>query len=566
VKSPTTVSDSVAPSGDSRARHLTLGPATRWALLIAFGVIGSAGLLALLYATSVHAVPGNSDGATVMLEGQAMAAGHFGLKGWVVGLDAFWTLDALVYAVAIGIAGLHPMLLNFIPALIAAIVVIVGVLLAREGQRGKAAVAGGVTVFVLLGLPSFDLSFWFLQGPLHVTTALACLLAFIGVRNGRFGWGWCIAVVLLAMATLGDLQALAFGIAPVALGGVIAMRRERDWRSGIAQLCAAAAAGLLTIVVRLVMDAVGTFVINAPNPTPSKGQLVRNLPISITLFSKLLGVGTGSIGGGGVPRGFELAHLVTLIVVCVATIGAVVALVVGVVRGDTTAPFDLIHRSPRASAQSTPDQAPAWRLDDLLLLAMIADFAVFVRLAFEESITFSRYLTAALIFGSILTGRLAARAVARYGTQRLARPVLAAGGICAVAVAAGFGFELAQPNAARPAVALGDFLVVHHLTQGIGDYWNSSIVTVETSGTVKIRPIVQGANGKLEPYERGDLAWFASSERFNFLVCNTTDPFGNVTTATAISTFGKPSHTYFVTGGYDVLVWSHPFTLTPTSG
>jgi hypothetical protein len=40
------------------------------------------GLFLLLYAVSEHAGPGNSDGATVVLEGQAMAHGNILLNGW----------------------------------------------------------------------------------------------------------------------------------------------------------------------------------------------------------------------------------------------------------------------------------------------------------------------------------------------------------------------------------------------------------------------------------------------------------------------------------------------------
>jgi hypothetical protein len=54
--------------------------------------------------------------------------------------------------------------------------------------------------------------------------------------------------------------------------------------------------------------------------------------------------------------------------------------------------------------------------------------------------------------------------------------------------------------------------------------------------------------------------WYAG-HKFNFLIFNTLDPFGNVDIATAFSTFGRSSwHTRI--DGIEVLVWRNPFTVS----
>ena len=155
-------------------------------------------LVAILYVSARHAFAGDSDGATVVLQGQAMGSGNLTLHGWALSLDSFWTVDAVVYMLVELVTGVRGMLLFLVPAMIAACVVVVGVLLARDGRRGIAGVAAATTVVVVLGLPSHVLANVFLRGPLHVGTALLCLCAFAGLRSGRFGWGWVAAVLCLA--------------------------------------------------------------------------------------------------------------------------------------------------------------------------------------------------------------------------------------------------------------------------------------------------------------------------------------------------------------------------------
>ena len=129
------VSASVEASGRRRGRPPRIGVGAPVA------VIGFAGLVALLTVASYHAFIPNSDGATVVLEGQSMGTGNLLLRHWALSHDSFWTVDAPFYAIAVLVAGVRPRCC-IVPAVMAASVVLTGSLLARHGRRGPRGILG----------------------------------------------------------------------------------------------------------------------------------------------------------------------------------------------------------------------------------------------------------------------------------------------------------------------------------------------------------------------------------------------------------------------------------------
>jgi hypothetical protein len=130
--------------------------------------------------------------------------------------------------------------------------------------------------------------------------------------------------------------------------------------------------------------------------------------------------------------------------------------------------------------------------------------------------------------------------------------------------AAAFGFTLVQPRPSQPIHALTDFLEQHHLAEGIGDYWAASIVTVDSGGSVRVRPVSANAKGQLVRYGRQSSTNWYRDERFDFVVYQPLLPYGRVTPKTISKTFGPPTHTYLV-GGYAVDVYSSPIRVRITS-
>ena len=529
-----------APTG-SRGRNRRVSRL----LLLAAGVSGFVALVALLYTVSLHNVVGDSDGATVLLQGQSMTGGNVMLHGWALSLDSFWTVDAPFYMLVEFLTGVRGLLLYLVPAIIASLVILVGAWLARDGRRGMAGVIAAATVVVVLGCPSHVLSTFFLRGPLHVGTALWCLVAFAGLRSGRFGWGWVVAVAFFAAGALGDFQMIALGIAPAGVAGVVAMLRTRNWRRGLPTVSAGVVGLIVAGVIRALATVVGTFVVATGHPTASASEMLGNVGRVATWGANMLGVGNGGLTSGGVPVVLQAVHVLGLLVVVAGVVTAARSLALGALRGP-----------PPAEPSAT-----AWRLDDLLVVAFFADLVVFVVLTSSNDPQFMRYLTAAVVFGAVLAGRMMGRLTAGVVSAR----AVASGRVALLAVAAAsvtaLGFNVSSPAPSRSYAQLGQFLEAHDLHHGIGDYWSASVTTVVTEDSVTVRPVITTPQGKVVRYQRqSDASWY-SDQTFAFLVFNTVRPWGGVDAATASATFGPIVRTYAV-GTYRVLVWSHPLRVS----
>ncbi len=512
-----------------------------------------------LYQVSIHVVVANSDSASVALVGQSMAKGDVLLHGWALSLDSFWTIDSPVYGAAYLFNGLRPSLLYAVPAFIAAIVVLIGVLLAGQDASGGARLAGSFTVLALLAFPSRALATFFLQGPLHVGTALLALLAFWALRRGRFGWGFVVAVAALTAGMLGDLQTVAYGTGPILLGGICGMLRRRTWRAGVVALSAAATATALAELVRRIVDTVGTFSIGPANPIASFHQMATNLGLLFSYGSELLGVKSTLFGTGGVPRWILAVHVLGAAVVVTSVAAALARLAWGVVLGGPRAGTTMDRPE---SGDAGWWQPSSWRLDDMLVIACLASVGTFVVLTTATSQAFARYLTGSVIFGAVLAGREVARWWSRTTIEHFRRGAVVVGLVATLALMAGDGYMVSAPRPSQPDASLATWLSAHHLTHGVGDYWSASITTVQSRGLVTVRPVQATAGNVLVPYPReSETSWYVE-QQFQFLVFNASSIWISVDSSSAAATWGTPAHTYAV-GTYRVLVWSHPISVAP---
>lgn len=489
-----------------------------------------------------HAFAGNSDGASLLMEARSVLRGNVTLSHWALSLDSFWTVEVPFYVVAVAITGVTPALYDAVPAVIAALVVGVGVILARADHPRRGAWVGPLTVFALLGLPGVMLTDHLDAGGQHVATTLFCLLAFVGLRRGRFGWRWALALAALAAGLLGDLQTAALGAVPVVCAGVASGLRLRSPRAALPAVSAGAGSFVLAGAVRIAADVIGTFSLGAPNPTATPAQLAANAHLGTSWTAGLLGVGAVS----GDPRWAQYVHLIALAAVVTGIAWAAASLVRNMLAG-------------RPGSLGDAD----WRIDDLLVLGVIGDALMFGYLTPSANDQYARYLTPGVIFGSVLAARLVSRWAARRSERRafsrvrpLAVPAVALG----VTVLFGFGFAggLRGPVVRSGTGGLLAFLAAHGLHQGIGDYWDASAITVYSHDKIRVRPVAADTpTGPIGRYMReSDARWYAG-KAFQFLVFNTALPWGDIESISARNTFGPPERTYDV-GTYRVLVWAHP--------
>lgn len=533
-----------------RRTKVDLGGRVGVSILVVSGV---AFFTTFFYLISVRSLFIDSDGATALLEGQSMAAGHLTLHGWALSVDSFWTVDAFANMVVGLVLGFHSTLLHLVPALMAALTVAVGALVACWGRQRAGVIAAAVTIVLLLGFPSPLLTFVFLRGPYHIGTTLWCLTAFYFLRRGRFDLGWPIAVGLLAAALSGDLQALGIGVVPVLCAGALGAVRVRDWRAGAPLAAASFGAVVLALLVRLLARLVGTFAIGGVQPSASPAEAGRNLVRLPVAFSNLLGVGGGQ---GSVPVPLEMVRLVSVALVGVA-VGSAVIGIVGQCRKGWRAASAGEGRGNRINE--------GWHLDDLLVFGCLGGSFLYVVLAISSDFNYDRYLTSAVIFACVLTARVVGRWVEHRREGPWLRRAAAVFLVAAVSFAAGDVVVIAAGRGAtyrsQPVPELASFLAAHHLDLGVGDYWSSSIITATTNGTVTVRPVTENPEGKVVRYQRqSDAEWYVGKS-FQFLVFNPLTP-GTVDKNGATTTFGTPAREYSV-GPYRVLVWHHPLRVSP---
>ena len=550
--------------------------------------LATAGVAALLYFLSLHSEAPSSDGATLVLEGQAMARGNLALKGWALSLDSFWAVDGPLYLLAVLVAGLRSVLLQAVPAAVAAVTAVLGAWAASAGRRGVPAVVGGSATLGLLALPSHSLAIFLLKGGQHVTTAAVCLTSFVALArrgSGRgsgwgsgtgWGWGWLAGLLLLAAGLLGDLLTAAFGVVPVCLAGVVAMARQRRAQAGTPLVCAGLGGLGLAAAVHWAAGAIGTFsLVHVQSATASGGQVLAGTGRMFVYLGHLLGVGSGYYGPGGVPGPLQWLHLAGLAVVAFGLVGALARAAVGALGG----PGAPTQRGPLPRAglptrrghlprlgtlvgPGTPGNACGSRLDNMLAFGTLGSLATYVLVASSPNPAYSRYLSPAVVFGAVLGGRALGRVAARSRLPRL-RPAALAGTAAVLAgFAAGAGVQLAQPLPPQPTARLARFLQEHDLRAGLGDYWSSSVVTVQSDGRVVVRPVIANRQGRLVRYARQSSAGWYQGRTFQFLVFNTTQPFGAVGQRSAARTFGPPSRSLSF-GPYLVLIWPHPVAVSP---
>jgi hypothetical protein len=506
------------------------------------------GLAPILYTISTHVYLGGSDRATAILEGQAMGSGNPLLHGWILTHDSFWTIDAFFYALAVRIGGIWPGLLNLEPALAVTIAVVVGALVASRGHKKGAAVAGAVTAVVLLAFPTNAMASFLLGGPDHVSTAVLALLAFICLRRGGFDWRWAAAVAVLAFGMLGDLLMVAYGIAPVLGAGVVAMLRRREWRAGVAAVTASAAAIIASEIMSWLARAMGAFKSVDGVSVATSAQILMNLRHVLSYGAGLVGF-TYDFDAGRVPIVLQDVHVVGALLIVACSLVATANLARGVIRG---------HRG--ATGSGTEMEAERWWLDDVLVIAIFGSVLTFVVLA-VNGVPGARYLVAAVVFASVLAGRIVAQAWHQLRPGRTTRTICVLGAAVSLWFAAGLGYTFAQPVPVQSASVLASFLEAHHLRNGVGGYWAASITTVESRGVVTVRPVLADPDGELGRYMKLSSADWYAGQHFQFLVYET-PVYQGVDSASATKTWGPPAHTYVV-GGYHVLVWSNTFRVAP---
>ena len=470
--------------------------------------------------------PGQSDSAAVVLLGQDMRSGNWALTGWLLPLDTYWVTEIPLYAVAVSIRGIAFSLIHAVPFLIYLAVIMSGVWIARRGRRGLDGWTGSVVTLVLLGLLGTAAATTVLHGPAHISTALACLLAFAALKSADFKRpaGYLVAFVLLTLALTSDPMARVTGAAPVILVAGLVFLRYRVWKQPMAQALTVAAALGTSQVLRVAVQAAGGYTVTGGAPGldgPSAWD--DKFPLFVSSALRIFSA-DASVDGW-----LALVHMAVLGLVIAAAVAALWRM--------------LAINADRES----------W-LDAVLASAAAGTAAAFFLSGYVADETAIRYLSPSFIFASVLAGRTA---VALFPGLR--HPLTVPVGIAVLAVyAATFVGTATAPSPINPAAPLADWLLARGLTHGYGAYWDSNIVTVLSGNRVRVRPVLNGQNGLEPSHWNSTLGWYDvdPASPVTFVVFEPAAPWRGVDENSARATFGAPRETQTV-DRYRILIWDH---------
>jgi hypothetical protein len=501
-------------------------------LLAAAAVALAVALVFLAYLRVSRTYPENSDESNDLLMAWDMLHGNVLLHGWYLSDVSFITTELPQYVLLVWLFGLHTDTAHIAAAMTYTLVVIFSVLLARgrvsrrEGRARMLLTAGlvfapqlGVGVFILL------LSLG------HIGTAVPLLLTWLVIDRCPPRWYVPVAVgLLLTWVLIADPLALLVGVVP--LVAVCAMRVSRDlarrhdtsalavlrarWYELSLPVAAIAAQGLSSLAGHLLQAYL--------HPVPYQLAPVHTWAKHAWVTGKgLLALFGAKPGGPPAATAFALLHLAGVALVAWAAL-----------------------RVARRFL-SWPDM-----ISQILLVAMVLNVVAYVPSTLANATDLNaREFAVVLPFGAVLAGRTLAAGLID-GKRRWVIPALLAG---AVGYAASLGWAAAQPSVPAMNARLVSFLTAHHLTSGIGGYWESSVVTVGSDGAVTIRAVRPGT---LQPdlWEARSSWYDPASNQANFLVTSSTPGFFNhwQPDRAALAALGRPVRTYR-TGPYTVYVY-----------
>jgi hypothetical protein len=553
-----------APDTDARAKYAAGGGTAaghrfRWRAIAIWCACGLAALaLWAAYARLSQTFPTNSDGSFVALQAWQMLHGNPLLRGWVLGDVSFYTTELPQYTLVELATRLNANVIHVAAGMTYALALVAAAALATGRARGWAAVIGGcIAAGIMLDPQGGDGIAVLLSSPDHIGTSVPMMLAWLILDRTRPGWRAGLAVSLvLGLAGVADSVVTYAAVAPlvlvvaVRLGHALLTDRSTPRRGILAdrryEIGLAVGAVVATIAARVALRliaALGGFSSPAPVASVASIHLIlsHNLPV----------VGRGLLMLFGAdfldyPVGVVLVlHLVSV---------ALVAVAVAVTAWRFPADRDLVSQ--------------------LLLAGVAVNLAVFIVSTNVSWLPTMREVDVVLPFGAALAGRqLGPRLADALGRasgpagRASGRSRAAAAGLVVALGLVGVGYAVGLVRQLTPRIQvssqqrLADWLVAHHLDNGLAGYWQSNVVTLMSRGSVQVRQV--DVDYRLNPQKlvrgvREDWAgWYdPATETADFVVlAPSADSYPGFTDrAAVIATFGQPTATYHF-DGYTILVW-----------
>jgi hypothetical protein len=485
------------------------GPNGRWvhrSLTVTAWIASLLALFALYLRISLAGGYVTSDGANNALQAWDMLHGHVLLHGWIIGDATYYAFDLPVLAVVEIFSGLSDLTSHAAAALIYLIVTFSAVALALSDSRGFARVARcGVVVAVLTAMFHVGSSAPYLLGaPDHTGTSVFLLVSFLLIdRVPARRYTSLLLLAILCAGQIGDATVLYVAVPAVVVAcGYRAVAARKVRTSDAVNALAAIVSVPLAAAVRAVMLHFGGYQMVAPKIAISAPwRWPHNADLAWHAICVLFGV--QAAGSSALTR--DAGYILGL--ACLLAAAAGVARVAWTWR-------------------------TASRAEQLLCVAIVMDLSAYV-ISTMPIFTNPYEVVAVLPCGAVLAARACV-------PGQMASPLRAglATGLAAMAALLTLTTAAARPAVAEPTVPLSAWLEAHGLTYGLADYWNSSIVTLQSGNRVQVRAVVvQGRQVVPYDWETSTLWFDASRHDATFVIV---DLNGNRPSPPAEQIFGKP--------------------------
>ena len=537
-----------------------------WAVALAVALA----VLFLLSLSQSRSSALSSDGASNILQAQAMLHGNPLLRGWWTSDVSFYTTELPEYALAVAARGLSPDVVHICGALTYTLTVALAGLLARGRATGAAGLRrAGIAVAIMLAPSVLGGTEVFLENPDHFGTSVPILLVLLLLdwgegRDDPAAPRWYVPVAvcaLLAWSQVGDELSLVAAAVPI--GAVCAFRLavaliRRRPRAELRWDGLLVAAALVSVAVARIAEralrAIGGF---DQRPIPStRLASLGQVPGNARLLSQSIVLLFGANNPGKPSQPLTISrHVPLLLSADLHVIGLVVAgagLIAGIAVG-------FFGRPARPGG-------PGWdRVDQILVAAIGVTIAAGLLTTVMQSLSSAHEVAILLPLGAVLAGRTlpsSARglirrlAEARAPSLRVAAVTTAATVALAGWLAVGVSeaaYGAAWPAAPVPVQSVAAWLVAHHQREGLAAYWQGTDTTVASGGRVLVAPVTAG--GTAAKHWEASSAWYQPSRyRATFVIAGLS-PISTenaLSVAAARARFGRPAAEYHV--GIDIVM------------
>jgi hypothetical protein len=505
--------------------------------------------------------PAGSDGADQALQAWDVLHGNLLLHGWTIADVTYYTTEIPQYMLIELIRGLGPDVEHIAAASTYTLLLLAAGLLARGRSTGREglirfAVAAGIMIAPQFGNATHLL----LSQPDHLGTQLPLLLTFLLLDRAPRRWYVPVAVgAILTLVVIADQVAMLTSAVPLAivcgaraLLGVVRHRKSlaSQWYElslvAVAVLSYAAA----KLAVRLIIHLHGFQVLplaTKRTPIADIGQhIVLTVEGILNLFAadflhlskySLLGP---SLGGLPMAAGIALAA-VHLVGVALAVWG--------------------FFRAFRYFFD------PSDLVSPVLATAIVINVAAYVLSVVPVTLFDTREIVAVLPFGAVLAGRMVPGTLTRL--PRRLKPALAWVSVGVLACyMAGLGYGTAHRPVADFDQAIVPWLEAHHLTTGLGTYFEANLITMDSGGRVAVRTVSWQFTRDVPRRYESKADWYDPRQSYaNFIVTNTADNTQNPSgsprrnsliplPAIAALHAGPPAHVYHYKT-FTIMVWNH---------